>query len=159
MEDVRNHPGDFSIAINLFPGEKETLLTALEERRERIAYRNAKDFLNGILHRKLIPVYMKLWKVDPEKPTGALTEQELLRLAGLLTNMEVQVAGTKGWKEAQVTAGGVFLDEVDSKTMGSKRMPGLYLVGELLNVDGPCGGYNLQWAWTSGYLAGSNAGA
>ena len=64
------------------------------------------------------------------------------------------VTGTKAWVEAQVTAGGVKLSEIDEITMESRLVPGLYLAGELLDADGPCGGFNLQWAWTTGILAG-----
>jgi len=69
----------------------------------------------------------------------------------------VAVTGTQGWKEAQVTAGGVSLSEVDPLTLESKLVPGLFFAGEILDVTGPCGGYNLHWAWTSGFLAGMSA--
>ena len=69
----------------------------------------------------------------------------------------VAIAGTQGWKEAQVTAGGVALSEVDALTLESLRVPGLFFAGEILDVTGPCGGYNLHWAWASGFLAGMSA--
>jgi predicted Rossmann fold flavoprotein len=78
-------------------------------------------------------------------------------LAGLIKNLTFVVSGTKGWKEAQVTAGGVPLDEIRASTMRSKLIPGLYFAGEALNYDGVCGGYNLNWAWLSGMKAGRAA--
>ena len=73
------------------------------------------------------------------------------RLARLLKNWSLTISGTMPWPEAQVTAGGVALDEVDPATLESRLVPGLYFCGEILDVDGDCGGFNLQWAWSSGY--------
>ncbi len=77
-----------------------------------------------------------------------------LRLAGALKDLRLSVTGTAGWKAAQVTRGGVALEEVDMTTMASLRVPGLYLAGEVLDWDGPCGGYNLDFAWRTGMTAG-----
>jgi predicted flavoprotein YhiN len=71
----------------------------------------------------------------------------------------VLVEGTMGWEHAQVTSGGVAVYEVDPLTMESRLVPGVYITGELLDVDGPCGGYNLHWAWATGILAGRSAAA
>ena len=68
-----------------------------------------------------------------------------------------KIIGNKGWGQAQVTAGGVSTKEINDKTLESKLVKGLYIVGELLDVDGDCGGFNLQWAWSTGYIAGLNA--
>ena len=75
----------------------------------------------------------------------------------LLQGWTISITGTKGWKEAQVTAGGIDLAEVDLHTMESRLVSSLYFAGELLNVDEKCGGYNLQWAWTSGRIGGKFA--
>ena len=79
------------------------------------------------------------------------------RLAKILKGLRFRVIETFGWKEAQTTVGGVALNEINPKTMESKKIPNCYLAGEILDVDGNCGGYNLQWAWTTGYLAGKGA--
>ena len=79
-------------------------------------------------------------------------------LAGRMKRYEVRIKNTLSFERAQTTSGGIPLDEVESISFESKRCPGLYLCGELLDVDGRCGGYNLQWAFTSGYLAGCAAG-
>jgi len=81
----------------------------------------------------------------------------LTEAAGLLKEYKLTITGTKGWVEAQVTAGGIDLAEVKEDTLESRLVPGLYLAGELLDADGPCGGFNLQWAWTTGFLAGCAA--
>ena len=79
------------------------------------------------------------------------------KAAELLKHTEISITGTKPFAQAQVTAGGIVVDQVDSYTMESKVLSGLYFAGEVLDVDGMCGGYNLQWAWASGFLAGKNA--
>jgi hypothetical protein len=80
------------------------------------------------------------------------------RLAGLLAGIPLAVAGTGGFEKSMVTRGGVSLKEVDPRSLESRRVPGLYFAGEVLDLDGPCGGYNLQWAFSSGRLAGQSAG-
>ena len=86
-----------------------------------------------------------------------MTAQEEARLAEQIGGMRFSVTRCRGFEQAQVCTGGVPLTELKGITMESARTPSLYLTGELLDVDGACGGYNLQWAWTSGYLAGSAA--
>jgi predicted flavoprotein YhiN len=84
-----------------------------------------------------------------------LTREERARLVRLLKCLPIPITGTLGFEKAEVTAGGVTLDEVDSRTMQSKLVPGLYIAGEILDLDGPIGGYNFQAAWSTGWLAGS----
>jgi hypothetical protein len=99
-----------------------------------------------MLHQKLIPFFLPDGDdVNPEK------------LARYLKNWRIPIAGTKGWKEAQVTVGGINCEEVYQHTLGSRKKAGLYFAGEVLDVDGPCGGWNLQWAWSSGFAAGESA--
>jgi hypothetical protein len=80
-------------------------------------------------------------------------------LAGLLSAWDLPITGTQPWHRAQVTAGGAVAGEIDPGTLGSKIVPGLFLAGEVIDVDGDCGGYNLQWAWSSGFVAGVHAAA
>mgnify|MGYP001217057745 FL=1 len=79
------------------------------------------------------------------------------RIIDVLTDWRFKVRGTKGWQSAQATAGGVDTRQIDSYTMESKIMKGLYFAGEIIDIDGLCGGYNLQWAWSSGFVAGRSA--
>lgn len=94
--------------------------------------------------------------IDAEMPCGKLKAHEVSRIIHLLQNMILHITGTNGFEQAQVTCGGVPLNEVDSLTMESGIIPGLYITGELLDVDGICGGYNLHFAWATGILAGNN---
>ncbi|MBQ6442712.1 MAG: NAD(P)/FAD-dependent oxidoreductase [Lachnospiraceae bacterium] len=113
--------------------------------------------LAGSVHRKLIPVVLEQCAV-PDKPGAQVTKEEMARLANCLKAFAFPIIGTRKLNDAQVTAGGVDTREVDRETLGSKKTPGLYFCGEMLDVDGPCGGYNLQWAWSSGMCAGKHAG-
>ena len=79
-----------------------------------------------------------------------------MALVDHIKRLTVQLTGTMGFKKAEVTAGGIALDEVDSRSMQSKRVPNLFLAGEVLDLDGPIGGYNFQAAWSTGWLAGSS---
>jgi predicted Rossmann fold flavoprotein len=91
------------------------------------------------------------------KPLCQYTDRELVEIAGRLHNWEVKPHGTQGYEKAEVTVGGVDTDELSSKTMESRKVPGLYFVGEVIDVTGQLGGYNLHWAWASGYVAGQYA--
>lgn len=95
--------------------------------------------------------------IDPKSPAHALTREQRKTLARALTEMEVPIHSDRGWNYAEVTAGGVPLEEIDLKTMASKITPGLHLAGEICDVDGRIGGYNFQWAWASGFVAGTSA--
>jgi predicted flavoprotein YhiN len=86
-----------------------------------------------------------------------LEYEPIARLASSIKEFIFETEGTRGYKYAQATAGGISLEDIDFKTMASKKAEGLYITGEVLDVDGDCGGYNLQWAWSTGYLAGTHA--
>ena len=115
------------------------------------------ELFAGALNLRVGEELMKELAVSRESLLGNLTRQQLRKAAGLCKDWRFPVTGTGGWENAQVTAGGVPLAEVDSLTMESKKRPGLYLAGELLNLDGDCGGYNLHWAWATGMAAGRSA--
>jgi predicted Rossmann fold flavoprotein len=85
------------------------------------------------------------------------TEKELKHIAEQLHNWTITPEGTEGYKKAEITFGGIDTDELSSKTMEAKKVPGLYFAGEVIDVSGQLGGYNLQWAWSSGYAAGQYA--
>jgi len=91
------------------------------------------------------------------KPICQYTDKELMEIAAQLHNWKVKPQGTQGYEKAEVTVGGVDTDELSSKTMESRKVPGLYFAGEVIDVTGQLGGYNLHWAWASGYVAGQYA--
>lgn len=94
--------------------------------------------------------------IDPSAPSHSLTREQRKTLVRTVVEWPLPITGSRGFTQAEVTAGGVPLDEIDLKTMASRVCPGLYLCGEICDVDGRIGGYNFQWAWSSGYVAGSS---
>ncbi|HSU67213.1 MAG TPA: NAD(P)/FAD-dependent oxidoreductase [Tepidisphaeraceae bacterium] len=97
-------------------------------------------------------------KVPPQLPGGQLSRDDRRRLIHALTALPIPVLHARGWNYAEVTAGGVPLSEIDYRTMASRKAPGLFLAGEILDCDGRIGGFNFQWAWSTGHLAGTAAG-
>ena len=95
--------------------------------------------------------------IDENKNVNDLNEKEIDKLLKLFTSFKVKITETNSFENAQVCAGGVNCDEINPLTMESKLVKGLFFAGEILDVDGACGGYNLQWAWSSGFVAGKNA--
>ncbi|MFA6537283.1 MAG: NAD(P)/FAD-dependent oxidoreductase, partial [Patescibacteria group bacterium] len=114
-------------------------------------FRNA---LDDLLPQKAIPVFLKNLKISLDKKVNLITREERNELINLLKGFELTVSGLGGWAEAIITTGGVDLKEVDPKNMKSKIIENLYLCGEILDLDGPTGGYNLQVCWSTGMLAG-----
>jgi hypothetical protein len=113
-----------------------------------------KNSLNMLLPKKLIPIMIQLSGIDPEKKVSEISKVERKKLLKLLKEMEFEVSGLVGYEKAIVTAGGLSLKELNPKNMKSNLVDNLYFAGEMLDLDGPTGGYNLQIAWSTGYLAG-----
>lgn len=112
----------------------------------------------GLINKRLIPVILHQAGIsDLKRPVSGITPKERGRIARILTGWRFSIRGTKSWPSAQVTAGGIRTREIDENTMESLLVKGLYFAGEIMDVDGMCGGFNLQWAWTSGYIAGCSA--
>jgi len=146
--------------LSFVPGQTgPEMSTVLAKRSKNISYRSTQEFFTGLLPQKIGQMLIRESRIDPEKDTSRLTETEIKKLASNLTAWPVKVKAVRPFKEAQVTVGGVDLHEVIPGTLGSKKVPGLYFAGEMLDVDGDTGGYNLQWAWSSGWVAGKNAAA
>lgn len=134
---------------------------AIEEKLlKREAYtkdRKGTDILLGMFPEKLSQVLMERAGISLKKHRREWKENDCRRLAEQMKGLSFQIFGCRGFEQAQVCTGGVPLSELKGVSMESAIVPGLYLAGELLDVDGACGGYNLQWAWSSGYLAGVHA--
>ena len=131
------------------------MLRDFEESKNK-QFRNA---LNHLFPQKLIPVMIQLSGIDPEKKVNEVTKEERKAFVELIKNVPMTIAGVRDFKEAVITKGGVSVKQVNPSTMESKLVNGLYFVGEVLDLDALTGGYNLQIAWSTGYLAGVNAGA
>jgi predicted Rossmann fold flavoprotein len=118
-----------------------------------------KNSLEDLLPKKLIPVIVRLSKIDPAKKVNNITREERNNLLHLLKELKVTAASLAGFEKAVATAGGIDLKEIDSRTMKSRLIDNLYFAGEIIDLDGPTGGYNLQMCWSTGFLAGkSNSG-
>lgn len=143
--------------LDFFPDTEENKLAfLLEERFRRFGWRSAEGVLLGLLPSKLNYVLLCLAGLAPEKrpePDSGFPEKAGRMLAGRMKRFLLTITGTNSFDSAQVTAGGVLMEELSADTLEAKRIPGLYVTGELADVDGTCGGYNLHWAWMSGMAA------
>lgn len=151
----RHFPRENQAYIDLKPALSEEVLNErlLREFSER-PNQHIKAVFQQLLPAKMIPVMIELSQISMDKPVNAITKEERRRLVGLFKAFPFTITGTRGFKEAIITQGGVSVKDIDPATMESKRIKDLYLVGELLDLDALTGGYNLQIAWSTGYLAG-----
>jgi predicted Rossmann fold flavoprotein len=121
---------------------------------------SAKKFSNALddlLPQKMIPVIIKISKIDPNKKVAEISKEERMGLVKILKELTLNVDSLVGFDNAIITSGGISLSEIDQKTMQSKIIENLYFAGEIIDLDGPTGGYNLQLCWTTGYTAGTNS--
>ena len=142
-----------TITINLLPEHNaEELLRGYKKTRAKSLLKN---LLAEVLPAKLIAeLEDRFWAESATKPVAEIPDAQLVGIASCLTALELKPSGTEGYRTAEVTLCGVSTEEISSKTMESTRQPDLYFVGEVLDVSGHLGGYNFQWAWSSGYVAG-----
>lgn len=142
------------VSFNLLP-ETDFIawLTATTAESPKLSFKNA---LSRILPKRLVEVLIEHGEL-PEKNLNQLGKGEISQIEQYLTHWQIAPNGTEGYRTAEVTLGGVDTDELSSKTMEAKKQPGLYFVGEVMDVSGWLGGYNFQWAWSSGYAAGELA--
>ena len=155
--DVCQKKGQWICQLDLLPALSEVqLMTMLQRKRQTNL--TAEELLTGILHNRLGRVLVKEAGIALYVPVGQLEDWELKKVCRLAKNLQIPLQEPMGMDSAQVTAGGIFTDEFDPQTMESRLVPGLYACGEVLDIDGDCGGFNLQWAWSSGRCAGSAAG-
>lgn len=148
-------PGE-SISIDFFPNDDAVrLLTSWKQTHPKSLLRS---LLSQHLPKKLVRHFIQqYWPTIEETPLAEISDKQLNQVAEMLHDLRLKPAGTEGYRTAEVTLGGVDTDEISSKTMESKKQPGLYFIGEVLDVTGWLGGYNFQWAWASGYAAGQVA--
>ncbi len=130
----------------------------LSERAKRLDYRPAEEFLNGVLNHKLARILLREAGIGSAGIVKDIAPAQIKKLAAVLKGLKTEILAANSFDQAQVCSGGIDTREVDPDTMESKLISGLYLAGEILDADGICGGYNLQWAWSCGILAGTCAG-
>ncbi len=140
-----------AVRLNFMPGVNAE--GALRARARKLSRRRAEDFLNGIVPKRLGQALVRAAGLEMAAPAGELAGARLAALARMLNGWKLPVAGTQGFDQAQATAGGASLKDFDIRCMQSLRCPGLFAAGEVLDVDGDCGGFNLQWAWSSALMA------
>jgi len=148
-----------SLFIDMLPNiQFEDLQGFLENHWSLFGNRSINDSLVGVINKKIIPIILKQAKIeDIHKPCCDLDSTEKKAMYSLLKQWKFKVSGTNSFSNAQVTAGGINTKEINPKTLESNMVPNLFFAGEILDVDGDCGGFNLQWAWSSGAIAGINA--
>lgn len=155
--DVCQTPGQWRCQLDFLPDLPEAELLR-ELMRRRGTGLPASELFTGILHNRLGRVLTQAVGISARCPISALEDGELAAAARIAKALDVELTETLGMDSAQVTAGGVVTAEFDETRLESKLHPGLFACGEVLDVDGDCGGFNLQWAWSSGRLAGYCAG-
>ena len=148
-----------SALLDFFPSKSmEDTRNMLKQRKAALGYRPSGEFLNGVLNKKLAAVLLKQAGIPLDVTCARIKDRQLETLTVQVKQFEVPVISTNSFEQAQVCCGGVDTRELRPDTMESKLVKGLFLVGELTDVDGICGGYNLQWAWSTGAVAGRTAG-
>ena len=147
--------GDQLLLLDLMqPWTEEEVLRLLLNRKEQFPALDGEELLTGALQNRLGKVVLKCSGISIPKNCGSYSEQDLNRIAHTVKYFPMTVTGVMGLEQAQVTAGGILTSEFRPDTLESRICPGLFATGEVLDIDGDCGGYNLQWAWSSGRLAG-----
>lgn len=147
--------GKEALTLRLSPLEKAAEIIA--RRMEASPNREMQQLLAGTVNRMILLNALKRSGISPSKPAKTLTQGEIQALADALERWDIPILGSGSFSEAQVMLGGANTCEFETETMESRKLRGLYAAGELLDITGPCGGYNLEWAWASGLLAGRKA--
>lgn len=142
------------VSLDIFPNISfDDLVKQLKSRRTLLAKREMENFFVGMVNKRLGQIIVKYSGIDLHSLVADLSDDKLEVLAWALKDFRIKAVGTQNLANAQVAAGGIATHQFDCRTMESKIHKGLYAVGELLDIDGDCGGFNLQWAWSSGLLA------
>lgn len=150
----REEINDCEVIINFFPGKNiDSVISLLKKRWEERKNQKVLFSLFGLIPNKVASEIMRLSEINLETLNKDLTKKQIFTLAQNLNELKLKVSNTRTWKEGEFTAGGINTNEV-KESLESKIIPNLYFAGEILNVDGDVGGFNLTWAWSSGHKAG-----
>ncbi len=150
--------GEVKLSLDLKPGlDFSKLDNRIQRDFQKYSNKLFRNSLNDLLPQKMIPLIVKLSEINPNKKVNAINKSERQKLVKIFKNIEMMVGKLSGFKKAIITKGGISLKEIDSKTMKSKLIDNLFFAGEILDLNGPSGGYNLQICWTTGYLAGQSS--
>lgn len=156
--DLLEKHKEIVISIDLKPAlEKKQLKERIIRDIKTMGVKTFRNYLKELLPAKLIPIFLRILRLPPDKKLNQLSRLERERLIELLKNFRLTVIGTRPWEEAMVTRGGVCVKEINPQTMESRLIKGLYFCGEVIDIDAKTGGYNLQGAFSTGYIAGESA--
>ena len=156
-EYFKDFAHELTLKIDLKPAlDREQLDKRILKDFEEAKNKQYKNSIQKLLPSKMIPIIIKLSGIDPDKQVNEITKEERAKLVDLLKGLPMTIIGLRGWNEAIITKGGVSVKQVNPSTMESKLVNGLYFAGELLDLDAMTGGFNLQIAWSTGYLAGTS---
>ena len=145
--------------LDFFPDmTRKELYRYLDRRFENCPYKSLEEMMVGLLNKNLASVLIREAQLDGKRNWGCLSKAQKNHLCEMMDDFTLPIHGTNAYEQAQVCMGGVDTREIDGTTMESKKMRGVYFAGELMDVDGICGGYNLHFAWATGYIAGKHAG-
>lgn len=150
--------GEVQLLLDLKPAVNSELFDKRLQR-ELAAHSNKafRNSLDNLLPKDMIPLFIRLSGIAAEKKCHSVTRTERIKLLSLFKKLELTVTGVEGFKKAIITSGGVSLKDIDMRTMCSRKVSNLYFAGEVIDLDGPTGGYNLQLCWSTGFLAGTSA--
>lgn len=149
---------EVNVNIDFMPDfEMEVFRVFMKKRIENSSNKNVEQLFIGLLNKKLVPVLLKRANLSERLMCIDLKDKQIQCLIESIKNFKVKIIGFNPFDQAQVCSGGVDTRELSHTTLESRKVPGVYFVGEVVDVDGICGGYNLQWAWSSGYVAGYNS--
>lgn len=144
--------------LNFMPDmNKDEFLSFLQERITLCPHKTLDEFFTGIFPKKLCELWIRLSRLPKEMRVSDLSGEQLEKLVLLIQHLRTHITETNAFEQAQICCGGVDTTEINPDTLESNYVQGIYFAGELLDVDGICGGYNLQWAWSSGFVAGKEA--
>ena len=151
--------GQKTVTLDIMPEYSfPEIADMLSARRKNFGDTPLEEFFTGMLNKRIGQLILKSITNSPlSRKAETLTDAEIRKTAAIIKKWEFEIDSTLSWNSAQVTKGGAYTSEFNPKTMESRIVRGLYASGEVLDIDGDCGGYNLQWAWSSGYIAGKNS--
>ena len=155
--EVSRNEGEYFISLDIMPNINfSDLYNTLENRKNNLINRNLDEFFTGMLNKRLGQIILKKIGINLSDKVSTLDSTKLKKISSLIKDLSFKVTGTTGFSNSQVTSGGLDTSTFYDKTMMSKTDKGLYAVGEILDIDGDCGGFNLQWAWSSALCASNS---
>ena len=152
--EVPRTKNSMTLSLDIMPEiSLDDLKARIKARVENLSQRTLEEFFTGMLNKRVGQALIKLINKRLSDSVDTLKNTDLKQLAELIKGLSFEVTGTTGFDNSQVSAGGLDTCQFDNKTMMSKKDKGLYAIGEILDIDGDCGGFNLQWAWSSAFCA------